>query len=125
MIEEIYNENSDDGEEIVGAVKKSETLSSFIKQLYPNKNVDDILIDTREFDPPKKTVVKNPEVKSRKERRFIERKQKKSEKSNKSGKVREVEKEKERSALNTIKADTRAEIGKRLAPIIFGINNYK
>ena len=114
MIEEIYNENPNDDE------KKSESVSSFIKQLYPKKNVDDILIDTREFDPPKKTPAKT-EVKSRKERRFLERKQKKSDKSNKSEKVREIEKEKERSALDQIKVETRAEIGKRLAPILFGI----
>jgi len=103
--------------------KKSESVSSFIKQLYPHKNVDDILIDTREFDPPKKTAVKTEvvktEVKSRKERRFLERKQKKSAKSNKSDTILKIEKE--RSALDQIKAETRAEIGKRLAPILFGI----
>ena len=119
MIEEIYNEADD---------VKMPTVSSFLKQLYPHKNVEDILIDTAEFDPPKKEVKKEvekddakPEIKSRKERRFLERKQKKSEKSNKTVNVRETEKKKDRKALDQIKEETRVEIGKRLAPILFGI----
>jgi len=115
MIEEIYNETDD---------ITTPTVSSFLKQLYPNKNVDDILIDTAEFDPPKKEVKKEvikPEMKSRKERRFLERKHKKSEKSNKAVNVREIEKKKDRKAFDQIKEETRIEIGKRLAPILFGI----
>ena len=114
MIEEIYNENPNEGE----GEKKSESVSSFIKQLYPTKNVDDILIDTREFDLPKKT---KPEVTSRRERRLLERKQKKADKSIINNKVRKIENEKDRRALEKIKDETREEIGKRLAPILFGI----
>lgn len=88
-------------------------LDEFLKILHPNKTLDEIKINPKEFD--KKPLDDKP--KSRKEKRFNERH---SEKKNKRSSTKPID-----LKLAKIKADTKLEIGKRLDTIIFGIDKDK